>query len=143
MIIVYTDGGSRGNPGPAAYGVFITNEGKETLAAFGKYIGTNTNNVAEYTAVVEAFNWLIAHRDLVNNSSGIYFYMDSQLVCRQLNGQYKIKHPVMQDLYYTVQRKMQELGMPVQFQHVYREYNKMADKQVNIALDKALSESLQ
>ncbi|HXS14561.1 MAG TPA: ribonuclease HI family protein [Candidatus Saccharimonadales bacterium] len=142
MITVFTDGGSRGNPGPAAYGVYIA-EGETQLASFGKYIGTNTNNVAEYMAVVEAYNWLLSHRESLGNSSGISFFMDSQLICNQLNGLYKVKHPNMQSLYFSVRKKEQELGLKVTYTHVPREQNKKADAMVNRALDNLSFVSLQ
>lgn len=134
MIIINTDGGSRGNPGPAAYGVSIAKEGKE-IEGFGKTLGVTTNNVAEYTAVIEALNWLISHRELIGDNSGIKFQMDSQLVCRQLNGQYKVKNAGMQSLFFTVKKKEQELGLPISYYHVPREQNKRADYFVNKALD--------
>lgn len=139
MITVYTDGGSRGNPGPAAWGFSVSDENGKEVAGIGKYIGTNTNNVAEYMAVIESFNWLLSHRELFTNSSGISYFMDSELVCKQLNGLYKVKHPVMQNLYFTVREKEKELGVPVTFTHVRRENNKRADALVNKALDSITS----
>lgn len=134
-LTVFTDGGSRGNPGPAAYGFSITKESGEEIAGIGKYIGTNTNNVAEYSAVIEALQWVLAHRESLGDISGINFFMDSELICKQLNGEYKVKHPVMQGLFYTVQKNMQSLGVPITYTHVRREYNKRADALVNYALD--------
>lgn len=134
-LTIFTDGGSRGNPGPAAYGFSITNkEGKE-IVGVGKSIGINTNNVAEYSAVVEALQWVLHHRESLGNLSGITFFMDSELICRQLNGQYKVKHPAMQGLFHSVQKHLQALDLPVTFTHVRREKNKRADFLVNQALD--------
>lgn len=135
MITVFTDGGSRGNPGPAAWGFSITDETGQEVAGIGKYIGINTNNVAEYMAVIESYNWLLAHRELLMDSSGISFFMDSELICKQLNGLYKVKHPTMQNLHFTVRKKEKELGIPVTYTHVRREKNKRADALVNMALD--------
>lgn len=135
MIHVYTDGGSRGNPGPAAYGVSITNENGLELAGFGRKIGISTNNIAEYTAVIEAFNWLISNRESFGETSGIHFFMDSQLVASQLNGIYKVKHPNMQQLFLKVISKQKELGIPVRYSHIPRAQNKKADAFVNQALD--------
>lgn len=134
-LTIFTDGGSRGNPGPAAYGFSISNEDGQEIAGVGKYIGTNTNNVAEYSAVSEALQWILDNRESLGEISGIDFFMDSELICRQLNGQYKVKHPVMQSLFHTVQKKIQQLGIPVTFTHVRREKNKRADALVNYALD--------
>ncbi|HEX7042508.1 MAG TPA: ribonuclease HI family protein [Patescibacteria group bacterium] len=136
-LTIFTDGGSRGNPGPAAYGFSIKDDLKE-LAGVGKYIGIDTNNVAEYSAVVEALKWVKANRELLGEISGINFFMDSELISRQLNGQYKVKHPVMQSLFHTVQTLLSEISLPTTFTHVRRENNKRADALVNEALDKEL-----
>lgn len=138
MIHVFTDGGSRGNPGEAASGIYITDgEGKE-LASFGIRLGVTTNNVAEYTALVEAYNWLLTHRELVGNSSEIKFFMDSKLVASQVAGLWKIKHPNMLPLFMSVKDKEKQLGKKVSYTHIPREKNKMADKMVNAALDNLL-----
>ncbi len=134
ILTIFTDGGSRGNPGPAAYGFSISNEEKE-IAGVGTYIGINTNNVAEYSAVTESLQWVIDHRESLGEISGINYFMDSELICKQLNGLYKVKHPVMQSLFHTVQKRMRDLGLPVTFTHVRREKNKRADALVNQALD--------
>lgn len=133
MITIFTDGGSRGNPGPAGYGVFIAKDEK-TLVGFGDYIGEDTNNVAEYTAVLQAYVWLAAHKKEIADSP-IAFFMDSQLVCNQLNGVYKVKHPAMQALFLQVKQKEKELAKSVSYTHVRREKNKVADSLVNQALD--------
>lgn len=138
MIRVFTDGGSRGNPGEAASGVYITDTNGTELASLGIRLGITTNNVAEYTAVIEAFNWLLTHREKIDNSSGIAFFMDSKLVASQLTGQFKVKHPNMQPLFLSVKQKEHELGVRVTYTHIPREQNKMADKMVNAALDNLL-----
>lgn len=135
-LTIFTDGGSRGNPGPAAYGFSITNNENQELAGVGKYIGNNTNNVAEYSAVVEALKWVVGHRESLGDISGISFFMDSELICRQLNGQYKVKHPIMQEYFFTVQNLLKEINLPTTFTHVRRENNKRADALVNEALDR-------
>jgi ribonuclease HI len=137
MIHVFTDGGSRGNPGEAASGVYITEDGQE-LASFGIRLGITTNNVAEYTAVIEAFNWLLTHREKISNSSGISFFMDSKLVASQLSGLFKVKHPNMQPLFLSVKQKEKQLGLRITYTHIPREENKMADRMVNAALDNLL-----
>ncbi len=138
MIKVFTDGGSRGNPGQAASGVYITDgEGKE-LASLGFRLGINTNNVAEYTAVIEAYNWLLTHRELIGNSPEIKFFLDSTLVVSQVTGKWKIKHPEMQTLCASVKEKEKQLGVPVSYTYIPRELNKKADAMVNAALDNLL-----
>src|SRR5512146_2429294 len=97
-ISTYTDGGSRGNPGIAASGIFITNEKGEELARFGTFLGTQTNNFAEYTAIIEALSWILAHRDALELTA-IECRMDSQLACRQLIGVYRVKHPQIRPLF--------------------------------------------
>lgn len=127
--IIYSDGGSRGNPGPSASGFVIIDEAGVVVAEGGAYLGETTNNVAEYQAVylglVKAQELGITHVD---------FRMDSQLVARQLNGQYKIKHPELVPIY----RRITELAKKfatVTFTHVLREYNTLADGVVNKLLD--------
>lgn len=138
MIYVYTDGGSRGNPGQAAWGFAIFDtEGKE-LFGNGQKIGINTNNVAEYMALVEAFKYVLAHRELIANSSGITVRMDSLLVCQQMNGVWRVKHGNMVPLFQEAKALAFELGVPITYNHVPRERNKVADSYVNRALDNLL-----
>lgn len=138
MIKIYTDGGSRGNPGEAASGVYITDGDGNELASLGIRLGITTNNVAEYTAVIEAYNWLLTHREIIGNSSEIKFFMDSKLVASQVAGLWKIKHPNMQPLFLSVKEKEKQLGLPVSYTHIPRELNKKADAMVNKALDNLL-----
>lgn len=127
----YTDGGSRGNPGPAASGVVILAMDDTVLNEFGVYLGHATNNVAEWTAVKLAMEAIEKY-----GSQRVHAYMDSELVCRQLNGQYRVKHSDLQPLY----RQVLQLAARYQitFEHVYRDKNKLADAQVNLAIDRAL-----
>jgi ribonuclease HI len=136
-IVVFTDGGSRGNPGPAALGVFIQTEDGKELASIGKRLGETTNNVAEYSAIVEAFNWLLDNK-LKLAIEEIHFYMDSQLAYSQLNGLYKIKNPQIREFVFEIRQKEAELGIPITYTHIPREQNKKADFMVNQALDNLL-----
>ena len=107
-LIIHTDGGARGNPGPAAIGVVIekvigrikTSKESKVIAEFGKRIGETTNNVAEYTAVIEALRWL--KNNQINKSRirtlVIQFYLDSILVVNQLNGMFKVKDAHLREL---------------------------------------------
>lgn len=133
-ITIHTDGGARGNPGPAAIGVYIT-ENNEVIAAFGKQLGVATNNVAEYMAVVEALQWLIDNYKDKTIGKQIIFYLDSQLVASQLMGIYKIKNPGLRELLMKVRIGEQELGLPTRYVNIPREQNKEADQLVNQALD--------
>lgn len=125
---VFCDGGSRGNPGPAAAGVVITTTKDEVLGSYHKYLGTQTNNYAEYSAVILALNELKSF-----DADKVSFYLDSELVTKQLNGQYRVKHANMKPLYEQV--KAQAAGSNISFTHVLRAKNKLADAQVNVCLD--------
>jgi ribonuclease HI len=134
-INIYTDGGSRGNPGPSALGVYIENsETKETLAKIGKTIGIQTNNFAEYSAIVEGLLWAIANKEKLKIEK-LDFYMDSQLAYSQLVGLYKVKNDSIRLLVFEVRKKEAELSLPVYYHHIPREKNKKADEMVNYALD--------
>lgn len=135
MLHVYTDGGSRGNPGPAALGVAMSDGKGKTLAAFGKTLGVATNNVAEYSAVIAAYEWLLAHPEALANQETVHFFLDSELVVSQLTGRYRIKSLPLLSLYRTIKEKEKALTLPVTYTHVPRAKNKEADRQVNIALD--------
>lgn len=138
MLYVYTDGGSRGNPGQAAWGFAIFDEQGKELFGNGKKIGINTNNVAEYMALVEAFKHIASHRELLENSSGITVRMDSLLVCQQMNRIWKVKHANMIPLFRQAQEEAAALGVKITYNHVPRELNKVADSYVNRALDNLL-----
>jgi ribonuclease HI len=139
-ITIHTDGGSRGNPGQAAIGVVITRDTQE-LVGFGKTIGVATNNEAEYQAVIEAFRWLVEHKQDLGESSKLAFYLDSELVGYQLTGKYQVKNERMKPLYETVQRYIQSFHRAVTFTIIPREYNAAADAQVNAALDGTSADS--
>jgi ribonuclease HI len=130
--IVHTDGGARGNPGPSAVGVIIEDGTKKIIQKFGRKIGIATNNVAEYTAVVEA---LRAMKQLGGESPDIEFYLDSTLVVNQLNGLFKIKDARLRSLATDIRILEQEVGGMVHYTAVPREQNQHADLLVNQALD--------
>lgn len=130
-IIVHTDGGARGNPGPAAIGVVIDIGGKR-FTEFGKRIGETTNNVAEYTAVVEALMYIHAQQKTYQT---IDFYLDSTLVVNQLNGIFKVKEPSLRQLLTQVRILESEVGGHIFYHSVPRADNARADFLVNRALD--------
>lgn len=136
-IIVYTDGGSRGNPGPAASGVVISQNGN-VVKKIGKTLGITTNNVAEYTAVIEGLQWIVENKATLGEYHAIHFYMDSLLLCQQLKGIYKIKQPHLQSLMHKIRQLESEITVPITYTHVRREHNKAADAMVNLALDNLL-----
>lgn len=131
ILSIHTDGGSKGNPGPSSIGVLISSPDGE-LQRYREDIGIATNNVAEYTAVVRAYDLiatLIKERGLI--ISRLNFYSDSQLIVRQLSGIYKVKNPVMKTLVNQVKEKELLLGIPVTYTSVPREENTVADALVN------------
>lgn len=147
-LIIHTDGGARGNPGPAAIGVvieicdcadvFSCSEGqRKEIAGFGKRIGETTNNVAEYTAVIEALRYVKGLQEQAGERSGasIVFYLDSTLVVNQLNGVFRIKDANLRTLATEVRMLENDVDSQVQYRAVRREHNIRADYFVNSALD--------
>ncbi len=132
MIEVYCDGGSRNNPGHAAYG-FVVKVNGQTVKKDGGYIGIATNNVAEYTAVVEALLWL------ENNYQGeqLSFNLDSNLIVSQLSGIFKTKNADLRNFVVKI-RGLENSFKNINYRYIPREKNKEADQMVNIALDKKL-----
>lgn len=131
-VTVFTDGGARGNPGPAAAGAVIY-AGNERLIC-GKYLGNNTNNFAEYSAVILALDKLLQLPGLDAKETAVEVFADSLLVVKQLNGDYRVKSPSIKSLWQTV--KSQEVGFArIIYQHVPREKNREADAEVNRILD--------
>ncbi len=132
---IFTDGGSRGNPGPGAVGVVVKNEKEETIAEFGQTIGVVTNNVAEYLGVVLAFTWIKKFPQKKDIEGG-NFFLDYQLIVSQLNGIFKIKNPKLREFVFQIRQLEQEVGGNVSYRTIPREENKEADFLVNQALDK-------
>ncbi len=134
--ILHTDGGSRGNPGPAGIGVVITNEKKEIIKRYAEAIGITTNNEAEYQALIFGLKKLkqIFGKEKIKQAQ-IEAYLDSELIVNQLNHKYKIEEPNLQQLFLQVWNLTLDFGL-IKFTAVSREKNKEADKLVNQALDK-------
>ncbi|MCK6462601.1 MAG: ribonuclease HI family protein [Candidatus Pacebacteria bacterium] len=134
-IIVYTDGGSRGNPGPAGIGVAITDEKGNLIKGYSNFLGVKTNNEAEYEAVVFALQKLKAlfGKEKVKQME-IEFKMDSQLIARQLNGQYRIEEEKLFPLFIKIWNLRMDFG-PIKFTEIPREQNKEADRLANEAMD--------
>jgi ribonuclease HI len=123
------DGGSRGNPGPAAYGVVIRDGRGEIVARLKKYIGQNTNNVAEYFGLIAALDYAQTHA-----IRGLRVASDSELLVKQMRGQYKVKSEELKPLFERA-KKMSQTLESFRIEHVYREQNREADALVNQALD--------
>jgi len=133
--IIHTDGGARGNPGPAAIGVYIQEENGRVVAKISKQIGHATNNVAEYTAVIEALLWFKDHKLQVSQSPSLSFFLDSTLVVNQLNGLWKIKDGNLRMLLLKIHQLEAEVGGEIRYTSVPREQNTDADFLVNEAFD--------
>ncbi len=135
--IIYTDGGSRGNPGEAAYGYVVYDKSMMQIHEEGKYLGIQTNNYAEYMAVLEGLRWVEQNSNMHKNGNRITirFFMDSMLCAQQLSGKWKIKNEVLRSLYFSIKEIEGKIKCDISFSHVYREHNKEADRLVNIALD--------
>lgn len=133
---IWTDGGARGNPGPAAVGVVIKSETGVPIASFGKVLGTATNNTAEYEGVIAALDWVKkSQADVGTHYERINFFLDSLLVVMQLKGKYRVKEPHLQRLLYTVRQQEQTVSIPITYAHIPREENSEADALVNKTLD--------
>ncbi len=129
-LIAFTDGGSRGNPGPSACGVIVKNEAGKILVSHGRYLGETTNNVAEWTGVIDALEHC---KDL--GATEVELFMDSELVVKQWKGIYRVKNPGLAPLYMRCHNLA--VGFKkVTFTHVRREKNVEADAMVNETLDK-------
>lgn len=131
-IQVFSDGGSRGNPGPAAIGYVISKDQQE-LGSGSHYIGTATNNVAEYQALLQATKHLLTLN--LSSSSSVTFHLDSQLVVNQLNGVYKLKSKHLKPLLVEIKQLLRQLSLKYQIVYIPREQNSQADLLVNQALD--------
>ena len=124
-----TDGGARGNPGPAGIGIVIRNEKKEKIYEMGAYIGEKTNNQAEYAAILEGLKAALERK-----ITDLTCYLDSELIVKQLNRKYKVKNANLKPLF----QKVTELARKfkhIEFKHIVREKNTDADLLVNKALD--------
>lgn len=134
-LIVHTDGGSRGNPGPAAIGVVIQDEKGRTIKKYGEKLGHRTNNEAEYEAVIFA---LKKTKQLFGGEKAekmhIEFRMDSELVTKQLNNEYKIEEEKLFPLFIKVHNLCMDFGK-VEFNHLTRDKNREADRLLNQVLD--------
>jgi ribonuclease HI len=126
---IFSDGASRGNPGPAGIGAVILDEKGETIHEIAEFIGETTNNVAEYEALLAALDYCVKKK-----ISPIEILADSQLLIKQLAGEYKVKHENIKPLYQKAQGYLARLQV-IGYKHVLREFNKAADKLANQGID--------
>src|SRR5580658_140303 len=131
-IVAYCDGGSRGNPGPAGFGVYIQDSTGSVLAELSQYLGTHTNNFAEYSALLAALDFAIA-----KGHKSLRVVSDSELMVKQIKGQYRVNSPELRPLYEEARRRIAKLDH-FQIQHVLREKNRHADRLANLAMDRGM-----
>lgn len=129
-LTIYTDGGSRGNPGPAAAGIVIKNTKGKTLASYGEYLGVQTNNFAEYSAIISGLK-----KAYELGATEVACIVDSELLAKQMNLEYKVKEPTLQKLFVQAWNAMQKFKK-IKIKHTLRDGNKEADAEVNKILDK-------
>ena len=131
MITAYIDGGARGNPGPAGYGVRVETDDGSLIEELHGGLGIATNNVAEYNGLLAALRYAVAH-----GHREVRIKADSELLVKQMRGEYKVKHPGLQPLYQEARQLALRLDR-VTFEHVRREFNKEADRLSNLGMDEA------
>ena len=131
-LIAYTDGGARGNPGPAGYGVVIQDESGHKVAALSEYLGHQTNNFAEYQALIASLEYTVKH-----GHKALKVISDSELLVRQIKGIYKVKNSVLKDLHARAKELIAKLDW-FSIEHVMRGKNKEADRLANEAMDKGV-----
>jgi len=131
-IVAYCDGGSRGNPGPAGFGVYIQDATGGVLAELSQYLGKRTNNFAEYSALLAALEFAIA-----KGHGSLRVVSDSELMVKQIKGQYRVNSPELRPLYEEAKRRITQLQR-FQIQHVLRDKNKHADRLANVAMDRGM-----
>lgn len=131
---IYTDGGARGNPGPAGIGVFVINQQQECVYSASKFIGKATNNEAEYKAFLASLEWLETYLKSTSIDR-VECFLDSKLVVEQINRNWKIKEPRLAEIAQQIWQILSSLSCQPKISHVRRELNKEADALVNEALD--------
>lgn len=132
---IYTDGGSRGNPGISGYGLVVYDDQKKILYQESKFLGVKTNNEAEYSALLGALNWL-KNNQKSHQIDKVTFFADSQLLVRQLQGLYKVKAPNLKDYFIQCQQLLTQLNLDYSFKDIQRHFNTVADELANQAMDR-------
>src|SRR3989441_7493236 len=132
FLIAYSDGGARGNPGPAGYGVVIKDETGKKIAELSQYLGHQTNNFAEYQGLIAALEYAIQQ-----GHKALKLISDSELLVRQVKGIYKVKNPALRDLHSRAKQLIAQLDW-FSIEHALREHNREADRLANAAMDKGM-----
>lgn len=136
FLVAHSDGGARGNPGPAGFGVVIKDETGKKVAALSEYLGHQTNNFAEYQGLIAALEYAIQH-----GPKALKLISDSELLVRQIKGIYKVKNPTLQDLHARAKELIAQLEW-FSIGHALREHNQEADRLANDAMDKGMGRSV-
>jgi ribonuclease HI len=131
-LIAHSDGGARGNPGPAGYGVVIKDQSGKKVAGLSQYLGHQTNNFAEYQGLIAALEYAIAH-----GPKALKLVSDSELLVRQIKGIYKVKNATLKDLHARAKELIAQLDW-FSIDHAMREHNREADELANAAMDKGM-----
>src|SRR6267378_6055951 len=135
-LIAHSDGGARGNPGPAGYGVVIQDESGKKVAHLSEYLGHQTNNFAEYQGLIAALEYALQH-----GPKALKLISDSELLVRQIKGIYKVKNAVLQDLHHRAKELIAQLEW-FSIGHALREQNRDADRLANEAMDKGMGRTI-
>jgi ribonuclease HI len=131
-LVAHSDGGARGNPGPAGYGVVIKDKSGRKVAALSEYLGHQTNNFAEYQGLIAALEYTLAH-----GPKALKVISDSELLVRQIKGIYKVKNATLKDLHARAKELIAQLDW-FSIGHALREHNQEADRLANEAMDKGM-----
>ena len=135
-IVIYADGGARGNPGPSGSGAVVLDSKDKVLAEVSEFIGHTTNNVAEYKALLGGLAAAVRLFEGETYDMDVEIRMDSELVIKQMKGQYKVKHPNLKPLFAQAKELIDAYFPNITYTHVPREKNKLADALANQAMDK-------
>src|ERR1700678_4686011 len=135
-LVAFSDGGARGNPGPAGYGVVIQDQSGRKVAALSEYLGHQTNNFAEYQGLIGALEYALEH-----GPKALKLISDSEVLVRQIKGIYKVKNPTLQDLHARAKELIVRLEW-FSIGHALREHNQEADRLANEAMDKGMGRSV-
>lgn len=132
-LVAHIDGGARGNPGPAGFGVMIEDEAGRPVAELSEYLGKQTNNYAEYSGLLAALTYALKH-----GFKALKVFSDSELMVKQIRGQYKVKNPALQELHAKASRMIDDMEA-FEINHVLREKNRNADRLANLAMDRGMN----
>jgi len=134
FLVAFVDGGARGNPGPAGYGVIFEDEVGRPVAQLSEFLGRQTNNYAEYSGLLAALNYTLRH-----GFKAMKVISDSELMVKQINGVYKVSSPTLKELHERAMKLIDQLDC-FEIRHVLREKNRDADRLANLAMDRGIAQ---